>query len=195
MGGDEFALLLPACTTASAEGVAKKICDHFAGFRFVHGGHRMALGASIVLAVVDGQWVDPAAVMQAAVACCYSAKQTGRNRVVTFSDDGPRFFSALVPTRTTMCPSPASLRAATLIDSQRGPHPGIKMLAVAHSIEFLRPLRSSAALEAARASLLTQCPAMMEDHCFAPGTAAASAFVRDGSLVRVLRTLNALPAL
>ena len=87
LGGDEFALLLPSCPTTSAEVVAKKICAHFAHFRFVHGEHRMTLGASIGLVAVDGHWIDPAAAMQAADACCYSAKQTGRNRVVTFSDD------------------------------------------------------------------------------------------------------------
>jgi len=87
LGGDEFALLLPACQTAAAERVAKTICAQFADFRFVHGEHRMLVGASIGLAAVDDHWIDPAAVMQAADASCYSAKQTGRNRVVTFSDD------------------------------------------------------------------------------------------------------------
>ena len=87
LGGDEFALLLPSCPAAAAEVVAKKICAHFTDFRFVHGEHRMTVGVSIGLAVVDGRWADTAAVMQAADASCYSAKQTGRNRVVTFSDD------------------------------------------------------------------------------------------------------------
>ena len=87
LGGDEFALLLMSCSTATAESVGRKICGQFADFRFVYGGHRMVAGASIGLACVDDHWVDPAAVMQAADACCYSAKQTGRNRVVTFSDD------------------------------------------------------------------------------------------------------------
>ena len=87
LGGDEFALLLPSCQAAAAERVAKMICAQFADFRFVHGEHRMVVGASIGLAVVDDHWSDPAAAMQAADASCYSAKQTGRNRVVTFSDD------------------------------------------------------------------------------------------------------------
>jgi len=72
---------------------------------------------------------------------------------------------------------------------------GIELLAAAQGIEFLRPLRSSAALEAAHAMLREQCPAMMEDRYLAPDIAAASALVRDGSLARVLRTLDALPAL
>lgn len=87
LGGDEFALLLPSCPTAMAEGVGLKICAQFEGFRFVHGEHRLTLGASIGLARVDDHWVDPAAVMQAADACCYSAKQTGRNRIVTYSEN------------------------------------------------------------------------------------------------------------
>ena len=72
---------------------------------------------------------------------------------------------------------------------------GIEWLAAAQGIEFLRPLRSSAALEAAHALLREQCPAMMEDRYLAPDIAAASALVRNGSLARVLRTLDALPAL
>jgi len=87
LGGDEFALLLPSCPTSAAAGVAKKICAQFADFRFVHGEHRMVLGVSIGLAAIDGRKADPAALMQAADASCYSAKQTGRNRVVVFSDD------------------------------------------------------------------------------------------------------------
>jgi len=87
LGGDEFALLLPTCTADCAERIGKKICAQLADFRFVHGDHRFVLGASIGLAVVDAHWLDTAAVMQAADACCYSAKQSGRNRVVSFSED------------------------------------------------------------------------------------------------------------
>jgi histidine ammonia-lyase len=72
---------------------------------------------------------------------------------------------------------------------------GIELLAAAQGIEFLRPLRSSAALEAAHALLRERCPAMMQDRYLAPDIEAATAFVTDGSLSRILRRLPGLPTL
>ena len=72
---------------------------------------------------------------------------------------------------------------------------GIELLASAQGIEFLRPLRSSPALEQAHALLRTQCPAMMQDRYLAPDIEAAGALVRGGGLARILRALPGLPAL
>jgi len=72
---------------------------------------------------------------------------------------------------------------------------GIEWLAAAQGIEFLRPLASSAPLEAAHALLRSRCPAMPEDRLIAPDIEAAAALVRDGSLSRIFRTLPDLPAL
>ncbi len=72
---------------------------------------------------------------------------------------------------------------------------GIELLASAQGIDFLRPLQSSAALEAAHARLRAMCPAMMQDRYLAPDIEAASALVRSGDLARILRTLPGLPAL
>jgi histidine ammonia-lyase len=72
---------------------------------------------------------------------------------------------------------------------------GIELLAAAQGVEFLRPLRSSAALESAHALLRERCPAMPSDRYLAPDIEAATALVQDGSLARVLRTLPGLPAL
>ena len=72
---------------------------------------------------------------------------------------------------------------------------GIELLAAAQGVEFLRPLRSSAALESAHALLRERCPAMPTDRYLAPDIEAATALVQDGSLARVLRTLPGLPAL
>ena len=87
LGGDEFAVLLKGCSAASALAVGQKICAMFDDFRFVHGQHRMKVGTSIGLVVVDSRWSDTACLMQAADACCYAAKQGGRNRVVTLAED------------------------------------------------------------------------------------------------------------
>jgi histidine ammonia-lyase len=72
---------------------------------------------------------------------------------------------------------------------------GIELLAAAQGIEFLRPLRSSAAIEEAHALLRTHCPALDQDRHLAPDIERATALVRDGSLARILRRLDGLPAL
>jgi len=72
---------------------------------------------------------------------------------------------------------------------------GIELLAAAQGIEFLRPLTSSAALEAVHALLRAQCPAMAHDRYLAPDIECATSLVTDGSLARHLRTLPQLPAL
>jgi len=72
---------------------------------------------------------------------------------------------------------------------------GIEWLAAAQGIEFLRPLRSSQAIESAHALLRTQCPAMHQDRFIAPDIARATALVHGGELARILRSLPGLPAL
>jgi histidine ammonia-lyase len=72
---------------------------------------------------------------------------------------------------------------------------GIELLAAAQGIDFLRPLRSSAALEQVFTLLRASCPAMMRDRHVAPDIEVASTLVRDGSLSRILRTLPDLPTL
>jgi len=72
---------------------------------------------------------------------------------------------------------------------------GIELLAAAQGIEFLRPLKSSAALEQAHALLRSHCPPMPTDRYLAPDIERATSLVVDGSLSRVFRTLPGLPAL
>ena len=71
----------------------------------------------------------------------------------------------------------------------------IEWLAAAQGIEFLRPLRSSPALEQAHALLREQVPALGQDRYLAPDIAHAHALVRSGSLSTILRALSDLPAL
>ncbi len=72
---------------------------------------------------------------------------------------------------------------------------GIELLAAAQGIEFLRPLKSSAALEQLHALLRNTVPAMLQDRYLAPDIDHATLLVRDGSLARILRTLPSLPTL
>ena len=72
---------------------------------------------------------------------------------------------------------------------------GIELLAAAQGVEFLRPLRSSAALEAAHALLRAQCAAMPSDRYLAPDIERSAAMVTSGSIASALRSLDGLPAL
>jgi histidine ammonia-lyase len=72
---------------------------------------------------------------------------------------------------------------------------GIELLAAAQGIEFLRPLKSSAALEQVHELLRRRCPSMMTDRYLAPDIELATSLIADGSLARILRTLPGLPTL
>jgi histidine ammonia-lyase len=72
---------------------------------------------------------------------------------------------------------------------------GIEWLASAQGIEFLRPLRSSAALEQAHALLRAHCPPMPADRYLAPDIERATSLVTGGALSAVFRGLEGLPAL
>jgi histidine ammonia-lyase len=71
----------------------------------------------------------------------------------------------------------------------------IELLAAAQGIEFLRPLASSAPLEAAHALLRRHCAPMPADRSLAADIDRASALVQGGALARVFRTIGDLPAL
>ncbi len=86
LGGDEFAIILEHCSADQAQRVAQQICDAMAGFRFVHDDRSFRIGASIGLVPVDERWTTAAAIMQAADASCYAAKEGGRNRVHLWYD-------------------------------------------------------------------------------------------------------------
>ena len=66
---------------------------------------------------------------------------------------------------------------------------GIELLAAAQGIEFLRPLKSSVALEQAHAMLRACSAAMTEDRYFAPEIEAASNLVRSGALSEIFRSM------
>ena len=72
---------------------------------------------------------------------------------------------------------------------------GIEALAAAQGIDFLRPLRSSTALESAHALLRAVSPVLTTDRYLAPDIDSAARLVGDGSLARILRTLPNLPPL
>jgi histidine ammonia-lyase len=72
---------------------------------------------------------------------------------------------------------------------------GIELLAAAQGVDFLRPLKSSPALEEVHALLRERCPSVAEDRYLAPDIDRATALVTDGSLSRIFRRLPQLPEL
>jgi diguanylate cyclase (GGDEF)-like protein/PAS domain S-box-containing protein len=86
MGGDEFGILLPHRGVPGAQTLAWNICRAVDDFRFAHDGRHFRIGASIGLVPLDGQWKSSAALIQAADAACYAAKEEGRNRVHAWYD-------------------------------------------------------------------------------------------------------------
>ena len=89
IGGDEFALLLPDCSVASAERIAEKIIDVIAALRFSWQDaceDCEEFGASIGIAAIASRATDPAELMRQADAACYVAKARGRNCVAVYDD-------------------------------------------------------------------------------------------------------------
>ena len=98
IGGDEFALLLPDCSVASATRVAEKIIDAIAGLHFSwqrtcepgnqgrrqHRHHRHHQHAHRTLAEL----------MRQADAACYVAKARGRNCIAVYDGDRPGLAAA-----------------------------------------------------------------------------------------------------
>ena len=81
LGGDEFGVILQRCGVDDALRIGQQICDQIDEFRFVHDEQRFRIGASIGLVQVDANWVSSSAILQAADSACYTAKESGRNRV------------------------------------------------------------------------------------------------------------------
>jgi histidine ammonia-lyase len=72
---------------------------------------------------------------------------------------------------------------------------GIEWLAAAQGVEFLRPLRSSAPLEAAHALLRECSPPVVVDRLLAPDINHATSRVVDGTLAQIVRSQPGLPTL
>jgi len=84
LGGDEFGVLLQDCTLETAQRIAENLRQAIRDFRFVWQDRVMNVGVSIGLAEITAHSESLAAVMSAADVACYSAKDSGRNRVQTY---------------------------------------------------------------------------------------------------------------
>lgn len=85
-GGEEFLLLLPDTDAAGAEAVGQTILDRVGAAPFeLPGGASVSVTVSIGVAGWAAAGTSADAVVTAADAALYDAKQTGRNRVVVAS--------------------------------------------------------------------------------------------------------------
>jgi diguanylate cyclase (GGDEF)-like protein len=87
LGGDEFGLLLSACTPAAALSIAEAIRSNLAELKFFWEGRIFVVGASIGVVMLDRTFGSVAEVLSAADSACYLAKDAGRNRVQVFRPD------------------------------------------------------------------------------------------------------------
>jgi diguanylate cyclase (GGDEF)-like protein/PAS domain S-box-containing protein len=81
LGGDEFGALLENCPLAEAERIAESLRVEIEQYRFEWGGQAFSVGVSIGLLPVTAASGGVAAVLRAADAACYTAKDGGGNRV------------------------------------------------------------------------------------------------------------------
>lgn len=86
IGGDEFAVLLEGPSiNIRAEAVAKRILESLDAPINV-GGHELAVSASIGISIGSGSDWDGDSLIRDADTAMYAAKQSGRNRFISYSD-------------------------------------------------------------------------------------------------------------
>ena len=91
LGGDEFGALLEACPLEQALRIANGVRETVREFRFVWEGKTFSVGVSIGLVPIDAASSDINAVLAAADACCYDAKNRGRDRVQVHRPSDPDY--------------------------------------------------------------------------------------------------------
>ena len=84
LGGDEFGVLLHDCTLDTANRIAEGLRQAIRDYRFVWQERVLKVGVSIGIAEITGESETAASVMSAADVACYSAKDSGRDRVQTY---------------------------------------------------------------------------------------------------------------
>jgi diguanylate cyclase (GGDEF)-like protein/PAS domain S-box-containing protein len=87
LGGDEFGILLQDCSLDHALRVAENLRQAIRDYRFVWQDGVLAVGVSIGIVQITHEIPTVANVMTAADVACYSAKDSGRNRVQLYRPD------------------------------------------------------------------------------------------------------------
>jgi diguanylate cyclase (GGDEF)-like protein/PAS domain S-box-containing protein len=87
LGGDEFGILLQDCSLDQALRVAENLRQAICDYRFIWQDGGIAVGVSIGIVEITNETPTVASVMSAADVACYSAKDSGRNRVELYKPD------------------------------------------------------------------------------------------------------------
>ena len=82
LGGEEFVLILPECTKEAAVVKAQQICDAVRGLSLQHDRQGITVTASFGVAAMPEDGDQPDLVLRAADEALYTAKRSGRDRVV-----------------------------------------------------------------------------------------------------------------
>ncbi|WP_157936792.1 GGDEF domain-containing protein [Geodermatophilus chilensis] len=98
LGGEEFVLVLPGAGRDQAVERAEQVRRQVAAVRHVLDGDDVGITVSIGVAVCPADGSDPAALLRAADQALYTAKATGRDRVVAAAPGDPDRVPAAVPT-------------------------------------------------------------------------------------------------
>jgi diguanylate cyclase (GGDEF)-like protein/PAS domain S-box-containing protein len=87
LGGDEFGVLLQKCSVDQALRIAESVRQAIRDFRFIWQDGALEVGVSIGIVEINSETPTVASVMSAADVACYSAKDSGRNRVQVYKPD------------------------------------------------------------------------------------------------------------
>jgi len=87
LGGDEFGVLMEHCSLQQAQRVANKLRQVIEDFRFAWEDRVFSIGVSIGLVPITALSVNTIEVLKQADAACYAAKDAGRNRIHTYTED------------------------------------------------------------------------------------------------------------
>ena len=87
LGGDEFGVLLQKCSMDQALRIAENVRQAIRDFRFIWQDGVLEVGVSIGIVEINSETPTVASVMSAADVACYSAKDSGRNRVQLYKPD------------------------------------------------------------------------------------------------------------
>jgi diguanylate cyclase (GGDEF)-like protein/PAS domain S-box-containing protein len=84
LGGDEFGVLLQDCTAERAALIADTLRQTIRDFRFVWQDGVVNIGVSVGIVEINRDSESITSVLSAADVACYSAKDSGRNRIHTY---------------------------------------------------------------------------------------------------------------
>ena len=85
LGGDEFGILLQDISISQAQRVAEVLRESIRDYRFIWQRSALSVGVSIGIVEITSQTLNVAAVLSAADIACYSAKDSGRDRVKVYT--------------------------------------------------------------------------------------------------------------